>query len=71
MQYDYNYRVYGFTKISGYVLLKKTNSYYQAISYGKKKEYDKILIIRHNIYLNMDEPIKLIFPSEEKVRVRK
>ena len=44
-QYDYNYRVYGYTTGTGYQLLKKTNSYYQAISYTNKTEYLKVLII--------------------------
>lgn len=66
-QYNYNYRVYGYTTGIGYQLLRKTNSYYQAMSYTNRTEYDKVLIIRHNIDLNMDEPIVLETP---KVRVR-
>lgn len=65
--YQYNYRVYGYTIGTGYQLVKKTNSYSQAMSYTNKTEYDKVLIIRHNIDLNMDEPIVLETP---KVRVR-
>lgn len=66
--YNYNYRVYGYTTSTGYQLVKKTNSYNQAISYTSKAEYDKVLIIRHNIDLNMDEPIVLETP---KVKVRR
>ena len=66
--YDYNYRVYGYTTGTGYQLVKKTNSYHQAISYTNRTEYDKVLIIRHNIDLNMDEPIVLETP---KVKVRR
>lgn len=69
--YDYNYRVYGYTTETGYQLVKKTNSYSQAISYINKTEYLKVLIIRHNIDLNMDEPIVLESSSQRKVRVRK
>ena len=68
MQYDYNYRVYGYTTGTGYQLLKKTNSYHQAMSYTNKIEYLKVMIIRHNIDLNMDEPIVLETP---KVKVRR
>lgn len=67
-QYDYNYRVYGYTTGTGYQLIKKTNSYSQAISYTNRTEYLKVLIIRHNIDLNMDEPIVLEMP---KAKVRK
>lgn len=66
-QYDYNYRVYGYTTGTGYKLVRKTNSYSQALSYTNRTEYLKVLIIRHNIDLNMDEPIVLETP---KVRVR-
>lgn len=69
--YDYNYRVYGYTTGAGYQLVKKTNSYHQAISYMNRTEYLKVLIIRHNIDLNMDEPIVLETSSQRKVRVRK
>lgn len=68
MQYNYNYRVYGYTTGSGYQLLRKTNSYYQAMSYTNRIEYLKVLIIRHNIDLKMDEPIVLETP---KVKVRR
>lgn len=71
MQYTYNYRVYGFKKGTGYTLIKKTNSYYQAISYTNRAEYLKVLIIRHNIDLNMDEPIVLETPIQKKAQVRK
>jgi hypothetical protein len=64
---NYNYRVYGYITGTGYQLIKKTNSYHQAISYANRTEYLKILIIRHNIGLNMDEPIVLETP---KVKVR-
>lgn len=66
--YNYNYRVYGYTIGTGYQLVKKTNSYGQAISYTNRTEYLKVLIIRHNIDLNMDEPIVLETP---KAKVRK
>lgn len=66
--YDYNYRVYGYTTGTGYQLVRKTNSYNQAINYTKRTEYLKVLIIRHNIDLNMDEPIVLETP---KVKVRR
>lgn len=66
--YNCNYRVYGYTTGTGYQLLKKTNSYYQAMSYTNRTEYLKVLIIRHNIDLNMDEPIVLEMP---KAKVRK
>lgn len=66
--YNYNYRVYGYTAETGYQLIKKTNSYSQAISYTNKTEYLKVLIIRHNIDLNMDEPIVLEMP---KLKVRR
>lgn len=66
--YNYNYRVYGYTTETGYQLVKKTNSYSQAISYTNRTEYYKVLIIRHNIDLNMDEPIVLEMP---KARVRR
>lgn len=69
--YNYNYRVYGYTTDTGYKLVKKTNSYSQAMSYTKKTEYDKVLIVRHNIDLNMDEPIVLVTPIQEKKRTRK
>lgn len=65
--YNYNYRIYGYTTETGYQLIKKTNSYSQAISYTNRTEYLKVLIIRHNIDLNMDEPIVLETP---KVKVR-
>ena len=70
--YDYNYRVYGYTTGTGYQLVKKTNSYSQAMSYTNRTEYDKVLIIRHNIYLNMDEPIvlKIFDMNKDKVRRR-
>lgn len=68
--YNYNYRVYGYTTGTGYQLLKKTNSYYQAMSYTNRTEYLKVLIIRHNIDLNMDEPI-VLETSKARVRVRK
>ena len=68
--YRYNYRVYGYTTDTGYKLVKKTNSYSQAMSYTKKIEYDRVLIVRHNIDLNMDEPIMLVTPNKEKVKVR-
>lgn len=67
--YGYNYRVYGYTIETGYQLVKKTNSYSQAISYTNRTEYLKVLIIRHNIDLNMDEPIVLETPKA-KVRSR-
>ena len=67
--YNCNYRVYGYTTETGYQLVKKTNSYHQAISYTNRTEYDKVLIIRHNIDLNMDEPIVLEMPKA-KVRRR-
>ena len=67
--YNYNYRVYGYTTGTGYQLIKKTNSYSQAMSYTNRTEYDKVLIIRHNIDLNMDEPIVLEMPKA-KVRRR-
>lgn len=66
----YNYRVYGFKVENGYSLIKKTNSYKQALSYTNKTEYDKVMIIRHNIDLNMDEPLILCNPRS-KVRTRK
>ena len=66
--YQYNYRVYGYTTGTGYQLVRKTNSYHQAISYTNRTEYLKMLIIRHNIDLNMDEPIVLEMP---KVKVRR
>lgn len=69
MQHDYNYRIYGYTTETGYQLVKKTNSYSQAISYTNRTEYLKVLIIRHNIDLNMDEPIVLEIPKA-KVRSR-
>lgn len=66
----YNYRVYGFKAENGYSLIKKTNSYKQALSYTNKTEYEKVMIIRHNIELNMDEPL-ILCTSTEKVRTRK
>lgn len=66
---QYNYRVYGYTTGTGYQLLRKTNSYHQAMSYTNRTEYLKVLIIRHNIDLNMDEPIVLEMPKG-KVRRR-
>lgn len=66
--YNYNYRVYGYTTGIGYQLVRKTNSYHQALSYTNKTEYLKVLIIRHNIDLKMDEPIVLETP---KVKVRR
>lgn len=69
--YNYNYRVYGYTTGTGYQLVKKTNSFYQAMSYTNRTEYLKVMIIRHNIDLNMDEPIVLEAPSQRKIKVRK
>lgn len=69
--YNYNYRVYGYIEGRGYMLVDKTNILHKAREYTNKKEYDKVLIIRHNIDLNMDEPIILDFPSERKVRTRR
>ena len=66
-----NYRIYGFKRQQGYSLIKKTNSYKQAMSCTTNQEYEKILIIEHDIDTNTDKPIKLVTHNNVKKRVRK
>ena len=54
---------------SGYVLIEITSNEQKAMSYANNSNYQRVLIIRHNIELNMDEPISLSFP-ERKGRTR-
>lgn len=63
---NYIYRVYGWT--NGYQLIKVTTKKNVAFKYKYDQTYSKVLIIRHNIKLNMDEPFSLTFPDEVKVR---
>lgn len=69
--YEYNYRVYGYARGVGYTLIEKTKSFKKALSHTNRMEYDKILIIRHNIELNMDEPIVYVPLDIRKAKVRR
>lgn len=70
-QYNYNYRVYGYINGEGYMLIERTKSFKKARSHTNDMRFDKILIIRHNIELNMDEPIIFVPLYERKGKVRK
>lgn len=67
----YNYRIYIAREDWIYKLLEITNDEEKAYSYAHDTDFNKVLIIRHNFELDMDEPISLTFPASEQTRSRR
>ena len=67
---NYIYRIYGATS-RGYKLIVATKDEEEAFSYTNDSNYQKVLIIRHNIEKDMDEPISLTFPEKEFIRTKR
>lgn len=60
----YNYRVYAATT-KGYELITITKNLDKVVELSENVNFNKVLVIRHNIELNMDEPYLLTFPKYE------
>lgn len=67
----YNYRIYLYREF-GYELEKTTPDEHEIDDYikRKKKDYSRLLVIKHDIKQNMDIPYVLKFFDSVKVRKR-
>lgn len=67
----YNYRIYVAEEEWIYKLLEITTDENKAYSYANNTNFKKVLIIRHNFELDMDEPISLTFPQQQITRTKR
>lgn len=68
---SYNYRVYGKRKIGGYEHIGTVKTLENAYTMGNKlsgNDYYNYLLIRHDIELNIDMPIDIVFLERTKVK---
>ena len=66
----YIYKIYGVID-DVYELIEITYKLERVIKYQNNDNYKKVLIIRHDIELDMDEPLSLTFSKKSTARVRR
>jgi len=68
-----NYRIYGNNRLRGLELLTtlyQEELIYEFVNLVSADDYDKILIIKHDIEMNMDIPYDVIYLDRGLVRSR-